>query len=57
MRAFEGYLRKKFDEEATITLSEVLSIESFWRYHNESFMPATLLEEILEFDFPVAKVR
>ena len=41
MRAFEGYLRKKFDEEAAISLSDVHSVESFWKYHNESFMPAT----------------
>lgn len=40
MRAFEGYLKKRFDEEARIPLMDVHSIESFWRYHNESFMPA-----------------
>lgn len=56
MRAFEGYLRKKFDEEAPIPLSEVLSIESFWRYHNESFMPAIYGQDRAKYSFPGAVV-
>jgi len=56
MRAFEGYLRKKFDEEAAISLSDVHSVESFWKYHNESFMPAIYGQDRAKYSFPGAVV-
>lgn len=34
MRAFEGYLRKRFDETAPVRLKDVGSVEAFWDYHN-----------------------
>eukprot|EP00435_Cladocopium_sp_Y103_P055025 s3561_g18.t1 len=34
MRAFEGFLRKRFDEASPVRLEEVQSVDSFWRYFN-----------------------
>ena len=56
MRAFEGYLRKRFDEAAFIPLKDVYSVESFWRYHNESFMPAIYGQDTAKYSYPGAVV-
>ncbi|CAK9082124.1 unnamed protein product [Durusdinium trenchii] len=56
MRAFEGYLRKRFDSSAAIPLKDVYSVESFWRYHNESFMPAIYGQDTAKYSYPGAVV-
>ena len=56
MRAFEGFLRKRFDEAAPVRIGEVHSVDSFWRYFNESFKPAIYGEDTARYFFPGAVV-
>mmetsp|Transcript_30472 Transcript_30472/g.70259 ORF Transcript_30472/g.70259 Transcript_30472/m.70259 type:complete len:749 (-) Transcript_30472:163-2409(-) len=56
MRAFEGYLRRRFDTSAAIPLADVSSVESFWQYHNESFMPAIYGQDTAKYSYPGAVI-
>ena len=56
MRAFEGYLRKRFDEAAPVRLADVFSVDGFWMYHNESFMPAVYGQDTAKYSYPGAVV-
>ena len=56
MRAFEGFLRKRFDEASPIRLNSVHSVDSFWRYFNESFQPAIYGADTARYYFPGAVV-
>ncbi|CAL1148806.1 unnamed protein product, partial [Cladocopium goreaui] len=56
MRAFEGFLRKRFDEASPVRLEEVQSVDGFWRYFNESFKPAIYGEDTARYFFPGAVV-
>lgn len=44
MRAFEGFLRKRFDEASPVRLEEVQSVDSFWRYFNEPWNTMRFLQ-------------
>ena len=44
MRAFEGFLRKRFDESSPVRLEEVQSVDSFWRYFNEPWNTVHFLQ-------------
>ena len=56
MRAFEGFLRKRFDEASPIRLNSVHSVDSFWRYFNESFQAAIYGTDTARYYFPGAVV-
>ncbi|CAJ1389016.1 unnamed protein product, partial [Effrenium voratum] len=56
MRAFEGYLRKRFDETAPVRLKDVGSVEAFWDYHNASFMPAVYGQDLAKYSYPGATI-
>ncbi|CAK9033463.1 Uncharacterized protein (Fragment) [Durusdinium trenchii] len=56
MRAFEGFLRKRFDEASSIRLNSVHSVDSFWRYFNESFQAAIYGTDTARYYFPGAVV-
>ncbi|CAL1165914.1 unnamed protein product [Cladocopium goreaui] len=44
MRAFEGFLRKRFDEASPVRLEEVQSVDGFWRYFNEPWEHHALIK-------------
>ena len=44
MRAFEGFLRKRFDEASPVRLEEVQSVDDFWRYFNEPWEHHALIK-------------
>eukprot|EP00439_Symbiodinium_sp_Y106_P074710 s1139_g14.t1 len=56
MRAFEGYLRRRFDTAAAVPLADVSSVETFWQYHNASFMPAIYGEDTAKYSYPGAVI-
>lgn len=56
MRALEGFLRKRFDEATAFPMEDVHSVDSFWRYFNESFKPAIYGEDTARYYFPGAVV-
>eukprot|EP00933_Yihiella_yeosuensis_P014549 TRINITY_DN13006_c0_g2_i1.p1 TRINITY_DN13006_c0_g2~~TRINITY_DN13006_c0_g2_i1.p1 ORF type:complete len:751 (+),score=131.93 TRINITY_DN13006_c0_g2_i1:211-2463(+) len=55
-RAFEGYIRKRFDTHASMKLDDVKSIADFWKYTNVSFMPGIYGNDTAKYSYPGAKV-
>lgn len=55
-RAFEGFVRRRFDTAATIKLADVASVKDFWRFHNESFMPGIYGADVEKYSYPGAVV-
>jgi hypothetical protein len=55
-RAFEGYVRRRFDERAAMPLEEVGSTSSFWKYVNVSLMPAIYGNDTAKYYYPGAQV-
>eukprot|EP00931_Biecheleriopsis_adriatica_P103951 TRINITY_DN78726_c0_g1_i1.p1 TRINITY_DN78726_c0_g1~~TRINITY_DN78726_c0_g1_i1.p1 ORF type:complete len:750 (+),score=160.84 TRINITY_DN78726_c0_g1_i1:64-2313(+) len=53
-RTFEGHLRRRFDTEADVPLADVVSIKSFWQFHNRSFMPGLYGKDTQKYYFPGA---
>mmetsp|Transcript_132375 Transcript_132375/g.382686 ORF Transcript_132375/g.382686 Transcript_132375/m.382686 type:complete len:755 (-) Transcript_132375:28-2292(-) len=51
-RAFEGYLRRRFDTMAAMPLRKVESVSTFWEYMDRSFMPAIYGNDTRRFYFP-----
>lgn len=55
-RAFEGYVRRRFDERAAMPLEKVESTTHFWHYLNASFMPAIYGNDTAKYYYPGAQV-
>mmetsp|Transcript_818 Transcript_818/g.1560 ORF Transcript_818/g.1560 Transcript_818/m.1560 type:complete len:749 (+) Transcript_818:109-2355(+) len=55
-RAFEGYIRQRFDTEAAVPLHDVNSIKSFWQYSNETFMPGIYGKDVEKYSYPGAEI-
>lgn len=51
-RSFEAHLRRRFDTEAAMHLSDVASIESLWEFTNQTFLPALYGQNTRRFSFP-----
>lgn len=56
-RAFQGYLRRRFDLGAAMPLREVESVSTFWEYMHTSFMPAIYGNDTRRFYFPGHQVE
>ncbi|CAE8675705.1 unnamed protein product, partial [Polarella glacialis] len=55
-RAFEAYVRRRFDIDAVMKLDEVDSVTGFWRYCNASFMPGIYGNDTKKYSYPGAVV-
>jgi len=55
-RAFEGYIRKRFDTGSAMPLSDVNSIKSFWKYSNETFVPGIYGHDVEKYSYPGAEI-
>jgi hypothetical protein len=57
MRAFEGYVRRRFDTAAAMPLDDVKSASSFWRYVNVSVLPAIYGNDTERYYYPGHQVE
>lgn len=55
-RAFEGYIRRRFDTAGAMPLREVETVSSFWQYINVTFMPAVYGNDTAKYYYPTHKV-
>lgn len=55
-RAFEGYIRRRFDTSAAMPTRQVESVSSFWQYTNNSFVPGVYGNNTARFFYPGATV-
>lgn len=51
-RAFEGFLRRQFDINATMPIANVTSIDDFWNYTSQTLMPALYGTDITKYYLP-----
>mmetsp|Transcript_101223 Transcript_101223/g.287009 ORF Transcript_101223/g.287009 Transcript_101223/m.287009 type:complete len:753 (+) Transcript_101223:151-2409(+) len=55
-RTFEGYMRRRFDERATMPIHEVSSVSTFWRYMGHTFVPGIYGNDTEKYSYPGAVV-
>jgi hypothetical protein len=51
-RAFSGFVRRKFDTDAQMSLDEVDTITDFWRYTNVTLLPAIYGNDTRKYTYP-----
>jgi len=51
-RAFEGFIRTRFDSQAPMKMSGVKSTSSFWEYVDKSFMPGIYGADTRKYFYP-----
>lgn len=56
-RAFEAYVRRKFDSGAQMPLQDVATIADFWQYTNVSLMPGIYGQDVRKYSYPGAVVQ
>lgn len=57
LRAFEGYVRRRFDTEAAMPLQQVESTDTFWQYVHRSLVPAIYGNDTAKYFLPDAVVQ